>query len=494
MSHHPPFQKPWLRCIGSDRLSTMLRQEYWDRLRQVRTVLPFEFIRCHGLFGDELGVVRRGLPGNPDGLFFNFSYLDQIFDTLLAHQVRPYLELGFMPEALASGPETVFWWKGNITPPRDWAEWNRLVETVFGHWIDRYGLEEVRRWPVEVWNEPNLAIFWKDANQEAYFRLYRETVSVIKAVDGQIRVGGPAICGGSDQWIDAFLGRVKAEDLPLDFFTRHLYSGEPPTDRNAEVFYQYLAPPEKPVEELRSVRQRIDAAGFPDLELHITEFNTSYHPLCPVHDTPYNAAHLAQLLSEAGDSVDLMSFWTFSDLFEEADVPRSFFHGGFGLLGREGIPKPTYHLFTFFAALGSEVLDRSAHWVVTARPGSVALVAWHPTRSRSEGGRTLEMSIPWTGGRPILIRRRRVHETAANPRGVWVNLGRPRFPGASTVAFLRDAAVPAVETSLLEPNAGRVTLTLDLEPNEITLVELSPFVDETPTYLGMDETKIDGYR
>lgn len=487
------FRKPWLSCVGSDRVSTMLRQEYWERFRQVRKSLPFEFIRCHGLLGDDLGVVRVDEIDGVRRTFYNFSYLDQIFDTMLEHQVRPFLELGFMPEALASGNDTVFWWKGNITPPRQMSQWQDLLRALLAHWFERYGADEVRRWPIEVWNEPNLTQFWKDADQKAYFDLYEASVLAIKAFDPQLKVGGPAICGGSDHWIDDFLGFVKQKKLPLDFFTRHLYSGLTPTYRNPEVMYQYLAPPEKPVEELRQVRARIDAAGFGHLELHITEFNTSYHPMCPVHDTAFNAAHLARLLSEAGGVTETMSFWTFCDLFEETDVPRAFFHGGFGLLGREGVPKPTFHLFAFFAALGQRILERTANRLVTERSDSIALVAWNPVSTQAVGKTRQTINVPWSRG-PVLVRRRRVHETAANPRALWVTLGRPRFPDRATVEVLKQAAVPAVEAFVLTSEAGRFRLELNLEPNEVTLVELYPFEDQTPDYPGNDDSKIDGYR
>lgn len=471
----------------------MLRSEYWERFRVVQDVMHFSYIRCHGLLGDELGVVRIHEWEGKRRVLFNFAYLDQIFDTMLAHQVRPFVEWGFMPEALASGPETVFWWKGNITPPSDWGLWAELVEALTRHWVDRYGLEEVRQWPFEVWNEPNLTQFWKGADQAAYFRLYETTVKAVKAVDAQIRVGGPAICGGSDHWIEEFLGFVQERRLPLDFFSRHLYTGQSPKLRTPELFYQALSRPEAPGQELREVRRRIDAAGFAGLELHITEFNTSYHPLCPVHDTPLNAAYLAQLLSEAGDVVQSLSYWTFSDLFEEADVPQAFFHGGFGLLGREGIPKPTFHLFSFFQRMGDRVVDRGPRHLVTSQGSGLALMGWNPVQdSQPSVPVPVTVTVPWTGA-AVSVRRSRVHDGVANPWGVWTTLGRPRFPDRATVEFLRASAQPAVETAVIAPQGGHLTLTFTLERNEITLLEMVPFVDETPDYLGLDDGLIDGY-
>jgi xylan 1,4-beta-xylosidase len=490
----PTFRKPWAVCVGSDRISSMLRTEYWERFRAVQAVMHYQYIRCHGLLGDELGLVRSDQGEGKTRTFYNFSYLDQIFDTLLAQGVKPFVEWGFMPEALASGSQTVFWWKGNVTPPRNQEDWANLVQTVTRHWVSRYGAAEVRSWLFEVWNEPNLTQFWKDADQRAYFALYETTVVALKSVDLGLRVGGPAICGGSDHWIDEFLAFIQSRNLPLDFFSRHLYSGQPAQLVTPDLYYQGLAAPQVPVDELKSVRRRIDRAGFPHLPLHITEFNTSYHPLCPVHDTPLNAAHLAQLLSEAGDWAESLSYWTFSDLFEEADVPRSFFHGGFGLLAREGVPKPTYHLFAFFRQLGDELVLRTERTVVTRTPTGLAAAAWNPVQSTDGGPSVVTIELPWAGTGPVLIRRSRVHERAANPWAVWTQLGRPRFPDRATVEFLRLAAQPAVETQVLVPVNGVIRLELTLEKNEVTLVEAVAFEDESGSYWGLDDGLIDGYQ
>jgi xylan 1,4-beta-xylosidase len=470
----------------------MLRAEYWERFRQVQPAIGYSYIRCHGLLGDELGVVRTDEWEGQTRTFYNFAYLDQIFDTMAEHRVRPFVEWGFMPGALASGADTVFWWEGNITPPAQWSRWADLVTALTRHWIDRYGVDEVRQWPFEVWNEPNLTQFWKDADQNAYFTLYETTVRAVKAVDPAIRVGGPAICGGSDHWIDAFLAFVKDRSLPLDFFSRHLYTGQTPKLRTPEFLYHSLSAPESPVNELRDVRRRIDAAGFAGLELHITEFNTSYHPLSPVHDTPLNAAYLARLLSEAGDLVETLSYWTFADLFEETDVPRSLFHGGFGLLARHGIPKPTFHLFAFFARHGEVIVHRDDHVLVTRKAGGLVVTAWNPVQAGRPEPRRVSVTVAWDAG-GALVRRSRVHEGAGNPWGLWRQLGRPRFPDAATVAFLHDAARPQVETAVVEPSAGELVLSFSLQTNEVTLLEVQPFHDESPTYLGLDDGLIDGY-
>jgi xylan 1,4-beta-xylosidase len=494
MSELPAFKKPWSLCVGSERVSTMLRTEYWDRFDEAKRAIGFRYIRCHGLLCDDIGLFRMDEWEGKKRAFFNFTYIDQAFDAMLEHGVRPFIELGFMPEALASGKQTIFWWKGNTTAPSDYSLWAELVQKLLSHLAARYGVEELRLWPVEVWNEPNLAGFWEGADQAAYFKLYETTARAVKSVDESIRVGGPAICGGSDHWIEDFLSFVKERGLPLDFFSRHLYTGQTPSLRSPELLYQSLSDPGAPARELKEVRKRIDGAGFPGLELHITEFNTSYNPLCPVHDTALNAAYLARLLAESGDLAESLSYWTFCDLFEECDVPRSLFHGGFGLVARYGIAKPTFHLFAFFQKLGDSVVYRDDHCVATLRrDGCLAVAAWNPVMESGERAPlAVDIELPWSGD-AVLALRSRVHEGAGNPWGLWREMGRPRFPDPRTVELLKEAAHPAVSAERLYASRGKLKLSLSLERNEVTLVELSAFADESPSYLGLDDARIDGY-
>jgi xylan 1,4-beta-xylosidase len=155
-------------------------------------------VRFHGLLSDDVGTVVT----HKDELLYSFFNADQIIDFLLSIGVRPFVELSFMPTALASGSKTVFNYRGNVTPPRDYAQWSTLIHTLVGHWVDRYGIHEVSEWFFEVWNEPNLKAFWT-GTQRDYFRLYRVTAAAIKTIDPSLKVGGPATA--RDGWIEEFL-------------------------------------------------------------------------------------------------------------------------------------------------------------------------------------------------------------------------------------------------------------------------------------------------
>ena len=233
----------WRECVGTGRLSLALRQDYLESLALVQKEIGFRYIRGHGLLHDDVGIYREYEWEGEIHVLYNFTYIDQIFDSFLDLGLKPFVEIGFMPAALASSTETIFWWKGNVTPPKDYGRWRDLIHAVVTHFVGRYGLEEVITWPFEIWNEPNLSNFWKDADQAEYFKLYRETVGVIKAIDPGLQVGGPAISGGSDHWMADFLRFCADEKVPVDFLSRHAYSSGP---RESIPFaaYQEIATPE----------------------------------------------------------------------------------------------------------------------------------------------------------------------------------------------------------------------------------------------------------
>ncbi|AGB18606.1 GH39 family glycosyl hydrolase [Thermoanaerobacterium thermosaccharolyticum] len=487
------FTSRWRYCVGTGRLGLALQKEYIDTLKFVKENIDFKYIRGHGLLCDDVGIYREDVVGNDTRPFYNFTYIDRIFDSFLELGIRPFVEVGFMPKKLASGTQTVFYWEGNVTPPKDYEKWSNLVKAVVSHFISRYGIDEVLKWPFEIWNEPNLKEFWKDADQKEYFKLYKVTAKAIKEVNENLQVGGPAICGGSDYWIEDFLNFCHEESVPVDFVSRHAYTSKQ-GEYTPHLIYQEIMPPTYMLDEFKKVREMIRNSPFPNLPFHITEYNTSYSPLNPVHDTPFNAAYLARILSEGGDYVDSFSYWTFSDVFEEKDVPRSQFHGGFGLVALNKIPKPTFHMFKFFNSMGEEVLYRDEHMLVTRRDdGSVALIAWNEIMEKTENpDKEYDLEIP-IGFKDVFIKKQMIDEDHGNPWGTWIHMGRPRFPSKEQIRTLRDIARPEIKTGKVTSDDGYINLKFKLEKNAVALFELTEVIDESSTYIGLDDSKINGY-
>ncbi|GAB3981649.1 hypothetical protein GCM10027615_62700 [Plantactinospora veratri] len=243
----------WRTCVGTGRFELALRRDYQDSLALVQREIGFRHIRGHGLLSDGVGVYRPYEHQGSRQVRHNFGYVDQVVDAYLELGIRPFVELGFMPAALASGDQTVFWWQGNVTPPRSESEWADLVKATVGHLVDRYGLAEVRRWPIEVWNEPNLEQFWQGADESAYHRLYEVTAHAVKEVDAGLQVGGPAISPGADEWLPRFADFVAARDVPIDFVSKHAYTSGPAQHVPFGV-HQTLAPASRLLEQFGSPR------------------------------------------------------------------------------------------------------------------------------------------------------------------------------------------------------------------------------------------------
>ena len=447
-------------CVGTGRMGLALQQEYQEQLAMAQKECYFKHIRGHGLFSDDMAIYQcHREPDGTERISYNFTYLDRVMDYYIANGLKPFLELGFMPEKMASGTQTIFYWKGNTTPPANHQKWADLIKATLRHLADRYGEEEVSTWPCEVWNEPNLPGFWEHADEAKYHELYAVSARAVKEALPKMRVGGPAVCGGSTtpDWIRNFLTFCRDNKLPLDFVTRHAYMGETP-ERRGRYLYHTMRTVESIAEEMQGTRDIIDS--FPEyagMEMHITEFNTSYHPFCLIHDTNLNAAYIAGLLSRLGDMCASYSYWTFGDVFEEQGVPSRPFHGGFGMIANGLIAKPTLWTFAFFNNLKGECVHRDENVVLMKKPdGTYEGVAWNLCREeRAELNIDLTLPLP---ARAVLMTET-VDEVVCNPVKSWHEMGEPASLTAAQLKFLRQAGQPLCETALLE-QAERVTLML----------------------------------
>jgi xylan 1,4-beta-xylosidase len=178
--------------------------------------LGFRYIRFHAIFHDVLGAVRV----ENGRAVCDWTNTDELYDDLLSKGIRPFVELGFTPQALTTSGNGIFYWKGNTSHPKP-EMWTALVEAFVRDMQQRYGVGEVRRWYFEVWNEPNLDGFWEHADKQAYFELYDRTARTLKAIDPVLQVGGPSTAGAA--WVPEFLDHVAKSGAPIDFVTTHSY-------------------------------------------------------------------------------------------------------------------------------------------------------------------------------------------------------------------------------------------------------------------------------
>ncbi len=358
------------KCIGAGRAGEVMRYVPMEQLKTVQCECPFKYIRFHGIFHEEMNIVHRGADGK---LSFCFQYVDMLFDSLLELGIRPVCELGLMPFALANGEKTVFWWKMNICMPKDINEWASLVEAFVRHVTERYGEDEIKRWYFEIWNEPNHKNFFAEyQNINAYFELYDSAARAVKSVCTDYRVGGPATAGMV--WIKEFIAHCRENGVPLDFITSHSYGvkGDFDEDGTAITVMKNI---DKVSDEMRHYGKFCHEEGLP---LIVTEWSSSYSSTDPIHDHYFSAPYILRAVKRSEGFVDMLSYWTYTDIFEENGPLTEAFSGCFGLLNMQSIPKPAYHAYAFLASLGDTQLlcDDENAYVCKSEKG-VQILFWN---------------------------------------------------------------------------------------------------------------------
>lgn len=461
-----PLAHVWSHTIGSDHAHMTLRADWRAQMHRVHEELGMRYVRFHALLDDDMATLldERGT------LLYGFHNADLIVDFLRSIGMRPFVELSFMPTALASGNKTVFSYRGNVTPPKKLADWDELIDQLVRHWVERYGLDEVRQWFFEVWNEPNIAAFWTGSQAE-YFELYRHSATTIKAIDAQLRVGGPATA--NDEWIAEFIAFCGHEKLACDFISTHHY----PTDafgKPGDDTEQQLAMATRGILRQRAQDTCAAAAGAP---VYYTEWSSSSNPFFKLHDEPYAAAFLVKNFLDVADLVQCYSYWTFSDIFAENYFSSVPFHGGFGLLTIHGIAKPTYRAIQLLCRLGNERLRvDGAHatvdaTVVRGTHEAVVLLSNHafPQHPIETERVTVELECAQP---PDAVWLERIDEDHCNPRKLWESLGSVQYPDADQLRRLHEASELRREPLRWQTRAGSVSLQVDLPPHAVASITL----------------------
>ncbi len=504
-----PYAKFWSKCVGAGRANEGLRAGWLEQLALVKKHCGFEYCRFHGLFHEDMCVYKE-VNGKA---IYNWQYIDELFDRMLEIGVKPFVELGFVPKDMASTEARQFWWKGYVSPPKDLSKWANLVSEFTKHCIQRYGLNEVKTWYFEVWNEPDLRGFW-DGTKSQYFELYRSSVTAIKAIDKDLRVGGPSTSNfvpderfdGEVEdktkhktltvkdintlewrgvWIKDFLSFCEKNHLPVDFISTHPYPTDWALDPETKKGAGRVRHVNATQEDLKWLQKTIAESAYPHVELHCTEWSSSPSPRDTTHDSLQAATYVIKANIDAIGLTDSLSYWTFTDIFEEKGAGDTIWHGGFGMINYQGIVKPTFHAYRMLNQLGNEILHKEEGLIVTrhSKSGKIRALFYHyPFERKDVVDGNVEEVLNTGTPRNVALTIKGLKSNAAvsvetldKTHGFaykkWQEMGSPQFPTREQTNTLKLQAFDTKKEKLQGSTNGTVVFKKTLQPWDCVLIQ-----------------------
>lgn len=510
-----PFTHYWSVGVGAGRANEGLRAGWLEHLQLVKKNCGFRYVRMHGLFHDDMFVYFR----KPDGkVVYNWQYIDELYDRMLAIGVKPFVELGFFPKDMAAeNSKTQMWWKGYVSVDRNnFGKWHDLIKAFTQHIVDRYGINEVLTWYFEVWNEPNLTGtggFFHGTKSD-YFRLYKEAVTAIKSIDERLKVGGPAtsnfiadhrhdgeILDHSQSrfytqeeinkqqwkgvWIEDFLHYCEKENLPVDFISTHPYPTDyaldPETGRGkGAIRYVHSLK-----DDIQWLRQQLADSKYPEAEIHLTEWSTGPNSRDRMHDILPPAAYIIKTNLDCIGLANSLMYWTFTDVFEEKGGGEEIFHGGFGMINFQGLVKPSFHAYRMLNQLGDEKIYYKDPLFISrsSKTGKLSAIAFnYPkeyeqtvpsmqnfTNYMNASSKTLDIVLE--GLNPNACFEIEVLDKMhGNVYDAYLNMGAPHSPNIREIEFLRQKALDTVKEIVKVDEDGRLILKRDIDPWSCILI------------------------
>lgn len=495
-----PFSTYWKKLTTFGRAAEGLRSDVQKQLRLLQRDIGFKYIRFHGIFSDDMMVCHLDEEGN---MQYDWSYIDKLFDFFKEVHIKPFVGLSFMPSELKSSDHTMFWWSANISQPKDIELWKDLISNFIKHCINRYGLEEVESWYFEVWNEPELEhVFWIGDRQD-YFNFYAQTVSVIKSISRNLKVGGPAITSevlNQGDWLDDFLKYCFNEKVCLDFISVHIYPEKYAIDFNLigqmdiaanlgemkdPVRFDELLQIKNSMEKiylgkentkdsLENLSVKLTQHTNENLEIHVTEWNASSQFGNLIHDTCLIANYIIHDVIGSLGKTDSLGYWVFTDIMEEIKIPRKEFYGGFGLMTANGLKKPSYFAYEMLNKLGDEIISIGEEYIITKKKEDVQILLYNYAYFNHMFLRGDSSALLYKQ-RDKIFEEKSVNEVNINLSGIdgtyrltkykldqdhgsvydnWIKMGSPENMSKEEIHYLRGISQPKITVESLELKGG----------------------------------------
>ncbi len=501
-----PTSYSWRFGIGNDHAFQMHRRDVYEQAKFIHEELGIQYIRFHGIFDDDMLCYQRlsdykpfrGVPHSFGISEINFKQVADIYDNVLSAGLKPFVELSFIPSALAKGKKTGLRYLNNITRPKNLERWAEFIKSFIRFLLQRYGKEEVESWYFEVWNEPDLAIFFK-GKQKDYFRLYEVTSKAVKEVDDKLRVGGPS--SSSCLWIKDFLSFCEEKSLSCDFVSTHHYPGDAfgnsfgakdafrimkiasdsaknktdLSDTLGEMFFR----PEVYKTWTKGALRKLDEKALGEAEgkpFFITEWNSMAVFASAAHDSKYSSAFIIKTCMDLDSRISGYMFWCMSDVYEEVFMLGKPFHGGFGLLNNDGIPKPNFYAFKLLSLLYPERIevasekDGEVEYACFADGKDYQILIWAQDHDFYKNEvNEVDVSINFVAKK---VTGRFIDDGHCNPKSEWEKLGKPDLLTREQAETIKEKSKLKEEGIEFIAGGDKTSFKVKIATNDVVLISL----------------------
>lgn len=497
-----------LICIG--KAKHILISENQHMLHELQQDIKFKYIRFHGILDDEMMVYSENENGEPE---LCFTYIDLAIDFLLSINLKPFMELSFMPKELASDPtRTMFFINSVISLPKNMEKWTYTIQQLIKHFISRYGKKEVESWPFFLWNEPDLTKMFGFEDRNDFFNFYKETYKTIKKISPSIGFGSSPVfadtLAGSNDWIDTFINFCKLNNCLPDFINAHFYpmnlSGRDATTISRKdhtemrKYLVYMNSENALKEHIQCIKKRMKENDWKINKLYLIGWNSSISHNELLNDTVYKAAYVAKNILENYDDIESFGYWQISDFNEEVKMRNRLYHGGQGFFTYNRIKKSHYYVFEMLNKLGDRLLGKGNGFFITTDGESIQIVLYnyqHYSKLYASGEvfdmtfknrytpfpkpNTLKVVLPLTN---ISEASYQLTETIVNKNygssfDKWIELGGLPLDSKIDIEYLKSVSLPRIQKKILHSENNSLTITAELEPHEVRLIEIKPLYE-----------------
>lgn len=491
----------WRNMTGVVSASAILHSDVQVLLKRIQKEIRFKYIKFNGVFSDSMHIYSEKPNGEP---VYSYAFVDKVFDFLMSVNLRPLIQLGFMPEELAKTHKRLFGYL--VSEPNSMEKWCGLVKSFVQHLIARYGAEEVHKWMFCVWEQPDTPEFlFGFSDDENYYNLYRETYMTVKECDPKISFGSPAtfyiVKQGFDNWYLEFMKWCRDNECVPDFLNFHYYDTSFTDDAGGKEVFGFAGEmklrdtPDGFGDFITQVRSERHAIGADALPIYLTEWNNTPSQQDLLNDTCFKSCYITKGILENYDRLDSFGYWSLTDWMGEAPQPENLFFGGLGLFTANGIPKASYYVFTLLKRLGSTLLGKGEGWFITREGDSYQIMLYnyrHFSGLYAMGERfdmtftdrytsfspdqlfDVHVNIGDVEGTEYVITETTINRNSGSSFDTWVAMGALELNRQDELDNLSLRSVPAINKYIARAENGTLSLDAMLKLLEVRLIVAEP--------------------